>query len=87
MRQKGKSTMYKQQTASPERITALRADTERRFQLAELAAAGDLKRLGIQPTGGKLNIYEIDKVMSERKLEPRERIRIKSALAAIGWID
>jgi hypothetical protein len=79
--------MYKQQTASPERIAALRADTERRFALAEMQCAGDLKRLGIKPTGAKIDSFVLNQAMSERKLEPRERIRIKSALVAIGWAD
>jgi hypothetical protein len=30
------------------------ANAERRFALAEMACAGDLKGLGIKPTGGKL---------------------------------
>jgi hypothetical protein len=79
--------MYKTQQASPERIAAMRADSERRFQLAEMSCVGDLKRLGIRPTGGKLNIYELDRVLSEKKVHARERIRIKSALAQIGWLD
>jgi hypothetical protein len=63
------------------------ANAERRFALAEMACAGDLKRLGIRPTGGKLNPDELDRTLTERKVEPGERIRIKSALAGIGWLD
>jgi hypothetical protein len=69
------------------RRESLRAEAERRFALAEMQAAGALKRLGIQPTGGKLNVFELDKILSEKRMEPRERIALKSQLASIGWID
>jgi hypothetical protein len=29
----------------------------------------------------------VDRVLTEKRIEPRERMRIKSALAQIGWFD
>jgi hypothetical protein len=79
--------MYKIQQANKEMVAAVNADTDRRFRLAEIACAADLNRLGIKATGSKIDIHVLEKAMTDRGLQPVERIRIKSALAAIGWID
>ncbi|MGB6284199.1 MAG: hypothetical protein WBG18_07250 [Xanthobacteraceae bacterium] len=69
------------------RIDAMRADAERRYALLEIQAAGALRRVGIQATGAKLNIYELDRVLAEKRMLPGDRIALKSQLAQLGWID
>ena len=48
-------------------LDSMRADAERRHNLMEMQCAGSLRRLGIQPTGKKLNVYELDKILSEKR--------------------
>jgi hypothetical protein len=69
------------------RLDAMRAYAERRYNLLELQCSASLKRLGIQATGAKLNIFEIDRVLAEKHMLPGDRIALKSQLAQLGWID
>jgi hypothetical protein len=69
------------------RRAAVHAEAERRFALAQMQCAGDLRRLGIKPTGEKIDPMVLQDALRKHKIEPVEAIRIKSALASILWLD
>jgi hypothetical protein len=72
----------KQQSPNEQHLAILRAESERRFQLAEMQCARDLRRLGIEPSGGKIDPPVLQNALRNHKVAPGEAMRIKAALAA-----
>jgi hypothetical protein len=65
----------------------LHAEATRRLDLLQAQATGAMRRLGIEPKAGRLNMFELDKLFSSKQIEPRDRIAYKSLFAQCGLID
>jgi hypothetical protein len=81
-------TVGNKQSPDQARLDVLRAEGERRRGLLEMEVAGSLRRLGIAyPANGRLDIYQLDRVLAQAKMEPRDRIALKSKCASLNLID